>query len=171
MTTGTATNEIYLQPGGFHFGERNTRIRTLLGSCVSVVMWHERRLIGGMCHYILPKRSGSPRTPLDGRYAEDALELFMAKIREANTKPEDYQVKIFGGGNMFPKYRTREKCADVPCQNIVAARELIGRYGLNLVSENLGGVGHRQILFEIWNGHVWVRRIEIDSRNAEDPLE
>jgi chemotaxis protein CheD len=162
--------EIYLQPGQFHFGERNTRIRTILGSCVSIVMWHEKHLIGGMCHYILPKRNRSILDKPDGRYAEEAIELFMARIHTANTRSRDYQVKIFGGGNMFPQYTKRGKCADVPCQNVIAARTLIKRYGLNLVGEHLGGAGHRQIYFDIWNGHVWMRRVEITTASAASDL-
>ena len=40
--------EIFLHPGEFYFGDRHTRIRTLLGSCVSIILWHPRLLIGGM---------------------------------------------------------------------------------------------------------------------------
>ena len=158
--------EIYLQPGEFHFGDRSTRIRTILGSCISIIMWHEKRLIGGMCHYILPNRRRPEGDELDGRYADEAIELFMTRIHAANTKARDYHVKIFGGGNMFPDYQNkkREKCADVPCKNVIAARKLIKQYGLNLVGENLGGAGHRQVLFDIWNGHVWVRRVEINTK-------
>ena len=164
------THEIYLQPGEFHFGERYTRIRTILGSCVSIVMWNENRLIGGMCHYILPNRNRPVHDKLDGRYAEEAMELFMTKIRATNTRPRDYQVKIFGGGNMFPQYKRQGKCVDVPCQNVIAARALIKRYGLNLVSENLGGAGHRQVIFDIWNGHVWMRRVEIGTKAPASTL-
>ncbi len=165
------TQEIYLQPGDFYFGDRNTRIRTILGSCVSIVMWHETRLIGGMCHYILPKRDKPIRDKLDGRYAEEAMELFLTKIQASNTRFRDYQVKIFGGGNMFPQYTKRGKCVDVPCQNVLAARALVKRHGLNLVGEHLGGAGHRQVYFDIWNGHVWMRRIEIDTKAlASAPL-
>ena len=48
--------EIFLQPGDFYFGDRDTRIRTLLGSCVSITMWHPRLHVGGMCHFMLPER-------------------------------------------------------------------------------------------------------------------
>ena len=41
--------EIFLQPGDFYFGDENTRLRSLLGSCVSITMWHPTKLIGGMC--------------------------------------------------------------------------------------------------------------------------
>lgn len=165
MNRPANTHEIYLQPGEFRFGERDTRIRTILGSCVSIVMWHEKRLIGGMCHYILPNRSRTPGDKPDGRYAEEAIELFMAQIHTANTKPRDYQVKIFGGGNMFPHYKRPGKCTDVPCQNVIAARELVKRYGLNLVGENLGGAGHRQVVFDIWTGNVWMHRVEINTKS------
>lgn len=157
------SNDIFLQPGEFYFGERNTRIRTILGSCVSIVMWHEKRLIGGMCHYILPKRTMPSRNDPDGRYADEAIELFMRKIHAANTDPGEYQVKIFGGGNMFPEHKGRGKRPDVPSQNVIAARELVRRHDLNLVGENLGGAGHRQVIFDIWNGHVWMRRTELEN--------
>ncbi len=45
---------VVLRPGDFHFGGGHTRISTLLGSCVSITLWHPRRLIGGMCHYMMP---------------------------------------------------------------------------------------------------------------------
>ena len=48
--------EIFLQPGEFYFGEGKTRIRTLLGSCVAITLWHPRLHIGGMSHYMLPSR-------------------------------------------------------------------------------------------------------------------
>jgi len=71
---------------------------------------------------------------------------------------------------MFPQYKRQGKCADVPCQNVIAARALIKRYGLNLVSENLGGAGHRQVIFDIWNGHVWMRRVEIGKKAPTSTL-
>ena len=42
--------EIFLQPGELWFGDEQTRIRTILGSCVAVTLWHPGRRIGGMCH-------------------------------------------------------------------------------------------------------------------------
>jgi len=160
------TNEIYLHPGEFHFGARDTRIRTILGSCVSIVMWHEKRLIGGMCHYILPNRNRTLTDVLDGRYAEEAIELFMTHIHAANTRSRDYQVKIFGGGNMFAHYKRSEKCVDVSCQNVMAARELIKRYDLNVVGENLGGAGHRQVVFDIWSGYVWMNQAQMGENTS-----
>jgi chemotaxis protein CheD len=94
--------EVVLGPGDLHFGDRNTRIRTLLGSCVAVTLWHPGAHIGGMCHCMMPTRRGRvPHGELSGRYADEAMELLMDELRDANTSPRDYQVKMFGGGNQF----------------------------------------------------------------------
>jgi chemotaxis protein CheD len=164
--------EIFLQPGEFYFGDRNTRIRTVLGSCVSITMWHPRLLIGGMCHFMLASRPGPQPRQLDGRYADEAMALFLREIRAAGTQPGDYQVKLFGGGNMFPESMKRRSgdchppscdgtaivnCRQVSCANSRMARHLVQQNGFKVTAEHLGETGHRQILFDIWSGHVWVK--------------
>ena len=49
--------EIYLQPGELWFGDANTRIRTILGSCVAITLWHPHRRIDGMCRYMSQSRA------------------------------------------------------------------------------------------------------------------
>jgi chemotaxis protein CheD len=49
--------DIFLRPGDCYFGGQNTSIRTVLGSCVSMTFWHPQLRVGGMCHYMLPKRN------------------------------------------------------------------------------------------------------------------
>ena len=94
--------DVFLQPGDFYFGDSETRIRTLLGSCVAITIWHPRLHIGGMCHYMLPRRPRHKADDvLDGRYAEDVMQLFMHELKRSKTKPTEYKAKLFGGGNMF----------------------------------------------------------------------
>lgn len=157
--------DIFLNPGEFYFGDQATRIRTLLGSCVSITMWHPHKRIGGMCHYMLPSRGAKAGKKLDGKYADEALQLFLHEIRAAGTWPEDYQVKLFGGGSMLSlrsqatlTQQEGEQCRDVPCRNIQSAHRLIRHYGFTLTAEHLGGSGHRQLMFDIGTGDAWVRQ-------------
>ena len=162
--------EIFLQPGDFYFGDMNIRLRTLLGSCVSITMWHPTRLIGGMCHYLLPFRESASVTPLDGRYAKEAMQMFVQEIRAAKTHPSEYRVKLFGAGNMFPGINKKNQCdpngininikacKSVPCKNIAIARSLVASNGFVVAAEDLGGNSHRQVVFDICNGSVWVRK-------------
>jgi len=155
--------EIFLQPGEFYFGAQDTRIRTLLGSCVAITMWHPKRLIGGMCHFMLPSRIVRPAEDLDGRYADEAIELFLREIRMHGTRPDEYQVKLFGGGNMFNAPIRCEKeadCKHVSCRNVMAARRLLQQHGHKVVAEHVGMQGHRNVMFDIWSGKVWMRHVE-----------
>lgn len=147
--------EVYLQPGDFYFGGASTLIRTLLGSCVSITMWHPTRLIGGMCHYMLPCRP-KKTDDLQGKYADEAIELFLQEAARHKTSPSEYQIKIFGGGHMFPE-RTPDFNDSVSSRNVRAAEMLLARHKLDLVSRHVGLSGHRNIAFEVWSGHVWVK--------------
>ncbi|MBI5753296.1 MAG: chemotaxis protein CheD [Hydrogenophilales bacterium] len=161
--------EIFLQPGDFYFGDRNTRIRTTLGSCVSITLWHPTLLIGGMCHYMLASRPDRNITQLDGKYGEDAVLMFFREAMLHNTNPQDYVVKVFGGGNMFPSRASHLPCKSAPCEQVIDAcrnvscknhmigRALLKHHGLDIAAEHLGGAGHRNVIFDIWSGHVWVR--------------
>lgn len=169
--------DIFLHQGEVYFGDRETRIRTVLGSCVAITMWHPELLIGGMCHYMLPsrrarqqvlhcragdvaigfpsRRAATPK-PLDGKYADEALEMMFTEIRRNRTRPSEYQIKLFGGGNMFPP-SNQHRGRHVGLQNIDAGVALLARHGLKVKAEHLGGHGHRNLLFDIWSGHVWLR--------------
>jgi len=162
--------EILLQPGDFHFGGADTRIRTILGSCVSITMWHPTRLIGGMCHFMLPFREGASALAPDGRYAEEAVQMFLRETGAAKTHPSEYHVKLFGAGNMFPGLAKNSACGpgtskedmrlcrNVSCKNAAIAKSAVTAHGFTIEAEDLGGDGHRQVVFDIWSGHVWVRR-------------
>jgi chemotaxis protein CheD len=155
--------DIFLQPGEFYFGDRDTRIRTLLGSCIAITMWHPRLHIGGMCHFMLPARAVKPSDILDGRYADEAMQLFQKEIISARTRAGEYQVKLFGGGNMFtvpPHHSQQPHSSDVANRNVIAARHLLRHHGHDVVAEHVGMRGHRNVIFELWSGDVWMRHVK-----------
>ncbi len=149
--------DIFLKPGECYFGDRDTRIRTLLGSCVAITLWHPRLLIGGMCHYMLPGRRRSGNEPFDARYADEALQLLLREIARSGTRVREYEVKMFGGGNMFPGADSCRK-DHVGRKNVEAGRGLVRGHGMRHVGEDLDGTGYRNVMFDIWSGHVWVKR-------------
>lgn len=150
--------EIFLQPGELYFGDRHTRIRTLLGSCVSLVLWHRQRQIGGMCHYMLPYRPAHRAGGPDGRYGDDAVQLLLAEIRAANANPADFHVRLFGGGNMFPAI-TRSHTTHVGKKNVEAARHILAGHRMKIDEEHVEGLGHRHLVFDLGSGHVALRHV------------
>jgi chemotaxis protein CheD len=155
--------EIFLQPGDYYFGDKDTRIRTVLGSCVSATFWHPNLLVGGMCHYMLPSRDWDRRSAVrsiyDGRYADEVILMMMKEIDAIGVSYKEYQVKLFGGGNMFPgTFNHREM--NVGQRNIEMGRSLIKKHGFHCTAEHLGGNGHRNVIFDVWNGDVWIKHSE-----------
>lgn len=151
--------DIFLQPGDFHFGDAETSIRTVLGSCVSITMWHPQRLIGGMCHFMLPGGRRTAPDRLNGKYADEAIMMFMLEIAHNKTNVKDYEVKLFGGGNMFPGIAKKEGGSDIGKKNIDMAKALSEQHGLKIVAQDMGMTGHRNVIFEVWSGHVWVKHV------------
>ncbi len=179
-----AKKEIFLQPGEWFFGDRDTCIRTLLGSCIAITLWHPRLLIGGMCHFLLPARADASRRDsvrLDGRFGDEAMAALLQQLRDQRTHPSEYVCKIFGGGNMFrsqgtnfaikggPYLETSSACRDVPCKNVRAARELVSQAGFQVTASHLGGHGHRNLYFELWSGDVYLK-FTGHSANVHPPL-
>lgn len=150
--------EIFLQPGELYFGDRHTRIRTLLGSCVSLVCWHPKLLIGGMCHFMLPTRPQAPTAELDGRYGDEAIELMLREARIHGISPTEFRIQLFGGGNMFPAIG-REKDNQVGRKNVDAARQLLLAHGLTCSGAHVEGFGHRNLIFDLWSGQIAIRHI------------
>lgn len=151
--------DIFLQPGEYFVGDAQYRIRTLLGSCVSITLWHPAFRIGAMSHFLLSSRNSYQEAELDGRYGEEVIHLMLQELRRSKVPPAECQAKIFGGGNMFPK-QTRNNLLNVGQKNGEAARSLLQAHRIPIVSESLFGEGHRQIIFDVKSGDVWSRQIK-----------
>ncbi|CAN5158307.1 chemoreceptor glutamine deamidase CheD [soil metagenome] len=166
--------DVFLQPGEYFVGEASHRIRTVLGSCVSVTLWSAARQVGAMSHFLLASRRGALRhepalqpsvgsafplgCSLDGRYGDEALHLMLGELARKHVAASHCQAKIFGGGDMFPNQKTTGGLA-IGRRNGEAARSLLQRHGIEVISESLFGEGHRQIAFDIASGHVWSRQV------------
>ena len=73
-------NEIFLHPGDWYFGDKHHKVRTLLGSCVSITLWHPKAKLGGMCHYLLARRTDRRSAALSGRYGDEAMLLMLHEV-------------------------------------------------------------------------------------------
>ncbi len=158
------TVNVVLMPGEHFAGDARHRIRTLLGSCVSIVLWHPRLRIGAMSHFVLagaaPRGTGQHGPYVsngpNGRYGEDSLALMIADLKALGVNPTECQAKVFGGGAMFdPDHGA--KLPDVGRKNGEAARRMLQAQRIPIVSESLFDAGHRQIAFIVKTGEVWMR--------------
>jgi chemotaxis protein CheD len=161
--------DIFLQPGEFFVADAEYQMRTMLGSCVSITLWHPHKRIGAMSHFLLPTRGISDHSAgLDARYGDEAMELMVQDLRKEGVVVSQCQGKVFGGGNMFPDQR-HSSAINVGLRNGEAALELLNRHGVPILSESLFGIGHRQIIFDIRNGDVWCHQVA-PSNSGQEPV-
>lgn len=166
MTPGSQI-DVFLQPGDLFVADAGYRIRTVLGSCVSITLWQRESRIGGMSHFLLPTRGRTaPGGQLDGRYGDEALRLILRQLRRLGVAPTQCQAKIFGGGNMFPGCQDAS-AMQVGQRNGVAAHRMLREHGIAVVSESLFGEGHRQIIFDIATGDVWQQQVRPMGHEAD----
>jgi chemotaxis protein CheD len=160
--------DVFLQPGDLFVGDAGYRIRTILGSCVSITLWHAASRSGGMSHFLLPTRgiTGGVAGELDGRYGDEALASMLAQLAATGVRAGACVAKIFGGGNMFPRH-TRTGAVQVGQRNGEAARRLLRQHGIRIAGESLYGVGHRQIIFDLGTGDVWSHHVKPSAFELE----
>jgi chemotaxis protein CheD len=166
MSTASRSIPVFLMPGEHFAGDARHRISTLLGSCVSITLWHPQMLVGAMSHFLLPGTGADHRQPRNGRYGADALAMMISDLAIRGCDATECEAKIFGGGAMFDF--PERPGNDIGRRNGEAARLMLREAAIRVVSESLFDAGHRRIVFSIRNGEVWVRH-EQPQRPSQSP--
>ena len=158
-------NKVFLHPGDFCFTNKQSHIHTLLGSCISITLWHPKLHIGGMCHFTLPRFPGKKpsESKLDGRYADDVMKMFKKETAKYKTNLTEYEAKIFGGGNMI-KSKGQNIDDSIGSKNATTAMTLLMQENVNILVAHVGEFGHRRLVFDTASGEVWVRHIDSESK-------
>ncbi|EXJ12242.1 chemotaxis protein CheD [Nitrincola nitratireducens] len=156
--------KIVIHAGELVFGRGNKHIFTLLGSCISITLWHPVHRYSGMCHFALPRRPVGIPGKLDARYADDCIKIFKKAAEEKGTSLKEYECKVFGGGNMLHRY-TDEKLpaelTDIERQNVgdsnaaEAFTQLISS-GCQIKEADVGEFGYRRVWFNAYTGETRV---------------
>ncbi|ACB33795.1 CheD [Leptothrix cholodnii SP-6] len=151
-------HDLLLMPGQLYFGNQPSAVRTLLGSCVAVTLWHPKRRIGGMCHYLLPERNGGAGLPRDGRYGTDAIELLVEAVHHMGTHCHDYEAHLYGGADTLPGHLAHKP--NVGVRNIEIGWSLVDRHGFQLMGVDVGDNVPRTVRLNMKTGEVQMRRSE-----------
>lgn len=148
----------FLHPGDYHATAEPIIISTVLGSCVSVVLWDARRQQGGMNHFMLP---GKPRQVFyldeNGKYGMQAMELLINELLKLGSPREELIAKVFGGAMVLASGRSEE--LSISRANIQFAYNYLEVERIRIVSADVGGNQARKILFDPVTGKVMLKRL------------
>lgn len=125
-------------------------LRTLLGSCIGLVLHDGKNQVGGMAHIVLPFSDGSGR-PI-GKYANLAIPELIRQIQSAGGKAKDLIAKLAGGARMFATENSRS----IGDQNLVVVEQLLGDAGIPIRGRHCGGTQGRRMSYDVATGLVVV---------------
>jgi len=146
-------NKYMLQPGYIYVAKAPTLISTVLGSCVSVVLYDKKKKIGGMNHFRYPYvKERSKMTPVFGNVSTYALINIML---ENGSKIKNMIAHLFGGAR-----NPDISDVDIGKENAWIAKKILIRKGIEIVSEDIGGTFGRKIVFNTSNGEIIVLKVE-----------
>jgi chemotaxis protein CheD len=147
---------VHLLAGQVYFGPEASQVRTLLGSCVSITLWHPQRRLGGMCHFLLPERPRTPDMPLDARFGIEAVAYLVEAIRYHGLPTHEFDAYLYGGADTLPDSLGLK--FDVGERNIEVGWGLIDHHGFTLQEVDVGDNVPRSVVLDLQKGEVSMRR-------------
>lgn len=149
---------VFLHPGDYHATEPGVLISTVLGSCVSVVLWDPLKKIGGMNHFMLP---GNPKRVFylddNGRYGMQAMELLINSLMKLGIRKERLVAKVFGGATVLRTLGNEE--LSISRANIDFAFNYLDLEQIRVEASDTGGKQARKIIFNPETGKVQLYRL------------
>jgi chemotaxis protein CheD len=145
-----------LMPGELWFGREAASVRTLLGSCVALTLWHPRLRLGGMCHYLLPGRQRKGGEPLDGRYGDEAVHAMVNLLERHGCRSGEFVAHLYGGADTMSdvagvKFNVGER-------NIERGWSLLDHFAFSLEGVDVGDNVPRTVTLNLDTGAVECRR-------------
>lgn len=148
-------------PGEYYVTPENELITTVLGSCISACIRDRKLGIGGMNHFMLPAGSSEaldaqdPNEPvsLATRYGNFAMEHMINDILKQGGKKQNLEAKVFGGGRIL------HKLSDVGLRNIRFVHEYLATEGIPLLSDDVGDIHPRKVVYFPATGRALVKRL------------
>ncbi len=146
-------SELLVGIGEFRVAKGNFILKTIgLGSCVGIALYDPLKKVGGLAHVILPQSDGIKRS---AKYADQAVEMMLEAMERLGARRRNVIAKIAGGAQIF-KHMTHENLK-IGDRNVEAVKRQLEKFGLRLVSEDVGGNVGRSIYFYVMDGRMLIR--------------
>ncbi|MDL2260063.1 response regulator [Deltaproteobacteria bacterium OttesenSCG-928-K17] len=143
-------NRVFLLPGEYMVSKQPHLISTLLGSCVSVCLFHPRHQFGGMNHYML---TSGPAGVRSGKYGDYAIGVLLQFMERACGSLAGVEAMIFGGANVVGNIGSGEQ---IGARNIALAREMMKKNGIRITKEQVGGNAGLKLHYQNWDNKIQV---------------
>jgi len=143
----------FLQPGYIFLARQPTLISTVLGSCVAVCLFDKKNRFGGMTQFQFPHVADEKMaTP---RYGNVATLSLLRMMVEEGSKLKNLEAQLFGGA-----HNPEVSPDNVGKDNIAAARRVLAKKRVRIVSEDVGGEKGRKLVFNTSTNEVALFKVD-----------
>jgi chemotaxis protein CheD len=134
-----------LMPGDVALGQAGDQLKTLLGSCVAVILTDPRRTVAAMCHIVhvgQPNAANQHNTA----YGVAAMDDMFRRLHAVGVTPRFCEAYVFGGGNMFPNLITANP---IGSNNVSWVLHQLKHHHITVVNQCLLGNGYRKVAWTV----------------------
>jgi chemotaxis protein CheD len=126
-----------------------------LGSCIAVLLYDPVARVAGLLHFMLPESSldceKARRLPC--LFADTGIPLLLQSACRLGAVTSRIIVVAAGGAHMLDPAGT----FNVGQRNLLAMRDLLGKAGIAIHKEEIGGTSSRTVSIAVANGRIRVR--------------
>ncbi len=141
--------------GDIKIGKGPALVRTNLGSCVGVCLYHSGSKVGGMLHCMLPFADEYRDKPgfRAAKYADSGIDELITGLKKMyGIEPKTLTAKIFGGASVL-----KNISLNIGQTNEQSVRSVLKNLHIPIVAAKTGGEKGYQIDFDLEDGSVLCR--------------
>ena len=146
---------VYVAPGQVVATAESCRLKTVLGSCVSVTLFDAEVGAGGLNHFLLP---GSAPDENAERYGQGALDTLLARLERLGCTPKNLRAGVFGGACVV---RELSNLMHLGERNVEFAFLWLHRKRIEVVARDVLGQVARRLEFSVPDGSTDVRLLGV----------
>lgn len=155
MNASVDNKSTFLEPGRVFVNRDPVVITTVVGSGVAVTLWDSFNRFGGMCHFIFPEMKEKGKTTVE--FGNVAIYTLIKSMVDFGSEISNLEAQIFGGGEPDEKARPGKTYGP---KNVEAARRVLTKYNIRVISDDTGGHVGRKIAFNTLKNEILTYKVE-----------
>ena len=145
IAQGALSQPLELMPGDVGHGVAGDAFKTLLGSCVCVVLTDPRRSVASLSHIV---HVGSPNVENrhNTAFGVAAMHAMFTGLRAKGINPSLCEAYVYGGGNMFPQLFRAQHVGAANADWVMA---YLKHHEIRVLKSDVGGTVYRKLLWTV----------------------
>jgi chemotaxis protein CheD len=140
--------------GDFKLGRKGQVLETVLGCCVGICLYDEKRKIGGLLHTMLPTAPRGKNVDPVRYFNTGLIEILRAMQTEYGINETDLTARLYGGAKLI-----LQSNQNIGQENVDQARRFLKQRNIKIISQKVGGNRGYMIQFYISTGSVKYRML------------